>query len=141
MSTGEAGSQRIVIIERSDKWRIFACRTLEKAGFQVFYFTTFQDYHQWQVLRAQLPLILLFGVTGVGPEERALIGHLLKYKIPLLVFSTSLIWQDLRDLFRLGVSDAHEKTYDPTRLIQIIRDEIAHQASRTVTPTQTKVFL
>jgi len=109
----------ILVIDRQTYWREYAGEALQDAGYQIATLGTYgevldriKDGASWN--------IILLGCASVEYQERMLITYLIAKSQPVIILSTALTVQGMRDLFLQGVEDVTDKTYHSAEIIAII---------------------
>jgi DNA-binding response OmpR family regulator len=121
-------NKRILIIDRQKYWREMLAETLAEGDSQV----ALLDNYEYQVggiyfAGEHTPDLVILGCVRVGMEERELIRRILADKLHLMVFSSLLPWEEMRELFSEGADDVADKSYDPDRLISAVEDVLNAQ--------------
>jgi len=119
---GKNGS--ILVIDRQSYWRELAAGALHAAG---YFCATIADYNDALLLlqNKQIFALIVFGCAVIDVEEYKQIIRLITFKQHVLVqTSNTLSAQEMRALFRQGVEDASDKTYDPVELVDIVEQAL-----------------
>ncbi len=122
-------SQRILIIDHQDYWREITAKVLKDSGFLVRVLNNY-DYSPSIDIEGGAPDLIVLGCASIKREERELIEKILANKIHLLVFSASLPWGDMRNVFLTGADDITDKSYDPQRLVITIKEAFTSISAR-----------
>jgi DNA-binding response OmpR family regulator len=115
---------RLLIIDKQDYWRELSASALRSVDYDV---NTQPNYTfpppggEWV---EGYPDLVILGCARVGPAEMDLIKTILEREAHLLVLSTSLSWQMMRTIFLAGADDVEGKSYDPTRLIHVVKEAL-----------------
>jgi len=116
-------NKRILIIDHQKYWRELLADTLAEADSQV---TLLEDYdYQTEApyfASGKAPDLVIIGCVRIGPEERELFHRVLEDGLHLMVFSTLLPTDEMRELFREGAEDVADKTYDKKRLVNAVEE-------------------
>ena len=114
-------NKRILIIDRQRYWRELLAGTLAEVDSQV---TLLDDYdyrtEATYFESGKPPDLVIIGCVRIGPEERELFHRILEDGLHLMVFSTLLPTDEMRELFREGAEDVTDKTYDRDRLVNAV---------------------
>lgn len=114
--------RRILIIERQEKWREDAARSLREMGFLVGTLGHYDYNEPAAEIAGRPPDLVILGCARIKHEERELIHKILASELHLLVLCTSLPWGDMRAVFLAGADDVADKPYDPNRLVNIVKN-------------------
>jgi DNA-binding NtrC family response regulator len=116
----DAPPPQIIVIDKQQQWRNLSLQALQTAGYKVTIWDCYDcDLPPWNE-RDDNPALVILGCSTIGPDEHALIGHILHYKYHLVVISTSLPDTVMRSIFLLGAKDVIDKSYDPEWLVHTV---------------------
>lgn len=114
--------KHILLIDCQNYWRERSAQALQDAGFSVQTVNTYQVTVIDKLIGQKIPDLIILGCADIGSDELEVISHILQQqKHRLLVLSNSLPWQTMRALFLAGANDVVDKTYDPNRLVDIVK--------------------
>ena len=124
------GRKDIWLIDHRKYRRNFCRLALEKEGFAI----TESDQYLYPPPGVRLdskPALVVLGCTTVGPEERDLVGRIVKLHHSLLVLPTVVAPDVMRSLFRAGAQDVTEMPGAGDQLVQLVDGAIARDAAAT----------
>jgi DNA-binding response OmpR family regulator len=118
---------KVLIVDREPYWLDFSKGVLRRKGYRVV--TASSHDELVTALQAGKPDLLLLGFAAIGDAERKLIGDVLQTTGDphVLVLSTSLPLETVRDLFVLGASDVTNKPFAERELLRLIENHLQQQ--------------
>jgi DNA-binding NtrC family response regulator len=116
--------KQILLIDQQASWRERSAQALTQAGFEVLTLDQYELPHELIDKPGHSPDLVILGCASVGQAEQELIGAVLRQRWHLLVLSTSLPWQVMRALFRVGADDVADKPYKPELLVSTVNQAL-----------------
>ncbi len=115
---------KVLIVDREPYWLNFSKGVLKRAGYKVI--TAASHEELVTALQAGKPDLWLLGFAAIGEAERKLIGDVLQTSGDphVLVLSTSLPLETVRDLFVLGAADVTNKPFAERELLRLIENHL-----------------
>jgi Response regulator containing CheY-like receiver, AAA-type ATPase, and DNA-binding domains len=123
--------KRILIVDRQKSWRDFSSKNLQREGFSVRSFGVYDHSKLDLYVTKSTPDLVVLGCSTLEPPDQEIIKHILRLRVQLLVVCTSPTWPVLHSLFREGVADVADKSYDPARLLQIVKETLESSSPRS----------
>jgi DNA-binding response OmpR family regulator len=123
-------NKRILIVDRQNYWRQTAAEVLAEKGCQVLTLDHYDYAPTTAYFNDHPPDLIILGCATITREEHVFIQKVLEDNCHLLVLCLSLPWTDMRALFLAGADDVADKTYDPVRLVDIVRDAFENVSAR-----------
>jgi len=123
--------KKVLIADKEPYWRDFSKRILEKKGLHVL---AASDYDQLlSTLEEEKPDLVVLGFAAIGERERQIIGEVLRLRSDrhVLVLSTSLPLETMRELFVLGASDVAGKPFAEAELLKLVESELGEERTRS----------
>jgi DNA-binding response OmpR family regulator len=122
--------QKILLIDRQHSWLQRSAEALCSAGFEVDSLDRYDYPDQLARSKNTRPTLVVLGCASIGPEELLLIDRVLQNKDHLIVMSTSLPSQIMRQVFLVGADDVTDKPYNVKNLVEIV-NQVLHSISPT----------
>jgi DNA-binding NtrC family response regulator len=131
----------VLVVDHQIYWRECAAEALRRKGYQI---STTETYEE-AMLRVEEGAswnIVLLGCATVESKEYRLIDYLVARGQPVIVLSTSLSVQKMRNLFLQGVADVTDKTYHQANIIAIVEEaqELITHRDRSWEPAEKGGF-
>jgi len=114
---------KIVVIDHQAYWLGLSATALTDEGFSIYVHSRY-DYPPPEIADGEKPDLVILGCPAIREEEQKLIESVLAQDHHLLVLCTSLSMRTMRSLFLGGASDVADKTFDPNRLVAVIKETL-----------------
>jgi DNA-binding response OmpR family regulator len=123
---------KIVVIDHQAYWLGLSAEALTEEGFTIHIHSRY-DYPPPEIADGETPDLVILGCPAIREEEQKLIESVLARDHHLLVLCTSLSMRTMRSLFLGGASDVTDKTFDPNRLVAVIKETLRRVKPETQT--------
>ena len=114
----------IHIIDKQGRWRKLAAMALERAGYRVAHFATYEDV---VATNGSRPNLVVLGCARLGRNEAVLVRKLIALEQPLLVLCARLSFDEARSLLAKGVAVA-DKHHQPALIVETVENALHHAA-------------
>lgn len=122
--------KRILIVDRQKSWREFSTTNLQREGFSVRSFGVYDPSKFDSYVTKSMPDLVVLGCATLEAHDQEMIEHILRLRVQLLVVCTSPSWPVVHSLFRAGVADVTDKSYDPARLLRVVNETLESTSPR-----------
>jgi DNA-binding response OmpR family regulator len=126
----EPHQKHVVVIDRQDFWRGLSEEALRGEGFSVQVLDNYDYPPPGGYAGERPPDLVILGCASIKRDERKLIQRVLEAHQHLLVLCVSLPWPVMRSVFLAGADDVTDKTYDPARLVELVKDALGSLTPR-----------
>jgi DNA-binding response OmpR family regulator len=129
-----SGSEtKIVVIDHQAYWLGLSATALTDEGFSIYVHSHY-DYPPPEIANGEKPDLVILGCPAIREQEQQLIESVLAHDHNLLVLCTSLSMPAMRSLFLGGASDVADKTFDPNRLVAVVKQTLRRVKRETEGP-------